>query len=356
MISWFGCVRKTYNWALECIKQDPKNYKINVPALRKHFVTAAAIPEDKKYLLDCPKHVRDGALKDLVVAFKSNFTKRANNSDHKFDISFRSRKHGEAAITIPKEAIKLIEQGKQLQMYPTYLQNFLKLKTRNRDQPLQEINHDCKLVLDRLGRFYLLVPIKKSVTPSNSQGWVALDPGCRTFQTMYSPYQGHSFKYGDKDANRLFRLLKTLDGLPDKKRKQREKLRLRVKHLVDEVHWKTVRFLLDNYDNILIPVFEVQSMIRKVDRKIRKKVVRQMLSWRHYEFRQRLMFKAKQENKNVFVVGEEYTTKTCTQCFAINPNVGGSKTFKCLCCGLQADRDAMGSRNIFIKNISVMET
>ena len=32
---WFGCVRYTYNWALSCIKENPKNYKTNMKNLRK---------------------------------------------------------------------------------------------------------------------------------------------------------------------------------------------------------------------------------------------------------------------------------------------------------------------------------
>jgi putative transposase len=358
---WFGCVRKTYNWALESIKERPNDYKINTMELRKHFVTKAAIPKEKEYLLECPKHVRDGALDDLVTAYKANFTVKKKDPNHTFQIKFRSLKEGEAAITIPSSAIKLISEGKELSMYPTYLQNVLKLKTRNKDardgKALSRIAYDCKLVLDRLGRFYLVVPIHQPpVAASDNQGgerWAALDPGCRTFQTAYSPEPGVMYKLGDRDASRLFRLALYLDKLPDTKRKRKEKLRLRIKHLVDEVHWKAIRFLLNRFDHILIPTFEVQNMVKKAERKITKKTVRNMLSWRHYTFRQRLMTKGSQEGKSVYVVGEEYTTRTCSNCFRLHHGIGGAKTFCCPHCGLKMDRDGMGSRNIFLKNISV---
>jgi len=368
---WFGCVRKTYNWALQTIKENPNTYTLTRNKLREHFVTEKAIPEDKKYLLECPKHVRDGALDDLVAAYKANFTVKKKNPGHVFDIQYRSRKK-EAAITIPYDAIKTIVYGEdgvgKKTMYPTRLKNALKLQIRKRDcrlgKRLQTIEFDCKLLKDRLGRFYLVVPGHKETSSKaldNQEGhqgdrWVALDPGCRTFQTAYSPREGELVKFGDRDASRLFRLCLHMDNLPEKKKKTKERLKLRIKHLVDEVHWKTIRYLLDHYDNVVIPIFEVKNMVKKVDRKITKRTVRNLLSWRHYTFRMRLMEKARQEGKNVFVVGEEYTTKTCSRCFNLHPNVGGAKVFHCPHCGLKMDRDALGSRNIFLKNISVTES
>lgn len=371
---WFGCVRKTYNWALSSIKKDPQAYQLSKISLREHFVTEKAIPEEMKYLIECPKHVRDGALDDLVTAYKANFTVKKKNPEHFFDLKYRSKKN-EAAITIPYDAIKKVVyeersdskvQGEMI-MYPTKLKNMLKLQIRKRDlrmgKQLKDVEFDCKLLVDRLGRFYLVIPGHKetsSQTLDNQEGaernrWVALDPGCRTFQTAYSPKDGELYKLGDRDASRLFRLCLILDKLPNKNKKARESLRLRIKHLVDEVHWKTIRFLLDHFDNVIIPVFEVRNMVKKANRKITKKTVRNILSWRHYVFRMRLMEKAKLEGKNVFVVGEEYTTKTCGGCFKLHPKVGGAKVFKCPHCGLEVDRDAQGSRNIFLKNISVMD-
>ena len=362
---WFGCVRYTYNWALEELQKEGTELKYNMFELRKSFVNADVIPENKKFLLDCPKHVRDGALSDLVTAFKANMTVKKKNPDHKFKLTFRSKKDGNAAITIPSDAVKQIIQKngneKELTMYPTFLKNVLRLKVRQRDlrlgKALTDIKYDCKMVLDKLGRFYLVIPMHREMASENQGSrWVALDPGCRTFLTAYSAMDGTSTKIGDKDGSKLFRLCLHLDKLPAKKRKRAIKLRLRIRHLVDEMHRKAIRHLLENFDNVLIPIFQVSNMVKKVDRKITKRTVRNMLSWRHYEFRMRLMERARQEGKTVYVIGEEYTTKVCSNCFAVNNKVGGAKVFECCHCGLKADRDAMGSRNIFIKNISVRET
>jgi putative transposase len=118
------------------------------------------------------------------------------------------------------------------------------------------------------------------------------------------------------------------------------------------VHWQVIKLLLDNFQNILIPIFNVQNMVKKADRKIGKKSVRAMLTWSHYLFRMRLMEKAKFTDSNVFVVSEKYTTKTCTNCMRLHPTIGGNKFFKCPHCNVKMERDLAAGRNIFLKNVT----
>ena len=105
--NWFGCVRKTYNWTLNCIKKKPLQYKLNVPWLRKRFINEINIPKKMKYLLECPKDIRDGALDDLVGAYKINLDKKKTNPFFKFDIKFRSKKE-EQSIRIGTHAAKFL--------------------------------------------------------------------------------------------------------------------------------------------------------------------------------------------------------------------------------------------------------
>lgn len=104
-----------------------------------------------------------------------------------------------------------------------------------------------------------------------------------------------------------------------------------------------------NYENILIPEFQVSQMVKRGDRKLHKTTVKSMLSWSHYAFRMRLMHQAKKYNSRIWVTNESYTSKTCTGCGKINPTLGGSKTFSCKHCGLVIDRDVGGARNIYIR-------
>jgi putative transposase len=363
---WFGCVRVTYNWALGCIKKNPKEYKkTDTIWLRKRFINECNIPKDKRFLLDTPKHVRDTAIKDLTLAFETNFTKGGS-----FDIKFRSKKEGNQSITIPYDAIKQWNKAEgEIKMYPSYLKNKILFHTRKNQKTPDTIQHDCKLLLDQLGRFYLSIAYHEPAC-ENQTGkgeWCSIDPGVRTFLTIYSPTYGNCFKIGDRDISRIYRLCKHLDNLSSLRdletRKQNKKqktvallrLRNKIRNLVDEVHKKAVAFLVTQFQHIIIPPFEVGNMIKRVDRKIRKPTVRKMVCWSHYRFRQRLLFKSNLRGVSIYVKGEEYTSKTCTNCQFVRQDLGGSKTYHCPCCGLVADRDICGARNIFLKNISAKD-
>jgi putative transposase len=351
---WFGSVRVTYNMALNALKQ--KKYPLNMFALRNRFVNACNIPKSKRFLLDTPKHVREGALSDLVVAVKQNIQK-----GEQFQMKYRSKKEVQS-IVIPKVAIKLLKEEGHLKMYPTFLQTALKVNIKD----INKIEHDCRLIMDKLGRFYLHVPMHLEYAFENQEGkkecWASLDPGVRTFMTLYSP-DGIAMRFGHNDNIRLLRLCKHLDKLISKRsntkgRKKRkllkaeQRIRYKVKSLVDDVHWKVINYLLNNFTNIVIPPFAVKDMSKKVNRVINNKTSRCLYTWRHFTFRQRLLQKAKLRNVNVFVRGEEFTTKTCTNCGNLN-NVQGKKTICCSQCHVTVERDVSGARNIFLKNVSM---
>jgi putative transposase len=372
---WFGTVRYTYNWALGCMTKKPKSYKINAFWLRKRFINECNIPLSKRWILDTPKHVRDGAIQDLVQGYKTNFEKKKLNPEHKFCMKFRSKKENQS-IVIPYDAIKQwkLEKDKgEVSMYPTFLKNKILFYTRNLSSNLpSDVKFDCRLTLNKLGAFHLCIPtVKACENQTSNDNWCAIDPGVRTGWTVYSPTPGVCYKFGDKDISRIYRLCTHLDMLISntanthgakrlkkgklrrkgyRMRRAQERARQRIKFLVDDVHWKTINFLTNQFSNIIIPPFEVSNMVSKTTRKISKKSVRQMLSWKHFTFRQRLLYKAKLKGVNVFVRGESWTSKTCTNCFKIHHTLGGNKTFKCPYCNVQIERDASGARNIFLRN------
>ena len=61
-----------------------------------------------------------------------------------------------------------------------------------------------------------------------------------------------------------------------------------------EVHKRLAKWLCENYRCVLIPEFKTSQMVRRDQRKLRSKTVRQMLTWSHYRFRQRLLSKARE--------------------------------------------------------------
>ena len=69
------------------------------------------------------------------------------------------------------------------------------------------------------------------------------------------------------------------------KRKLHKKILLfneKIRNKVDEIHWKTINYLTNNYKNILLPPFETQQMTKNLHRKTN----REMMFWSHYKFKQ----------------------------------------------------------------------
>ena len=118
--------------------------------------------------------------------------------------------------------------------------------------------------------------------------------------------------------------------------------------MVEELHWKTIFFLLENYDVIILPDFRVSQMIKK--KKLSRMTKRLMCMFSFFSFKEKLKEKSRRYEKKVIIVDESYTSCTCGVCGHIN-NTKGNEVFKCSSCNLVLDRYVQGSRNIFIKNI-----
>ena len=222
---------------------------------------------------------------------------------------------------------------------------------------------DCELSFQQ-GRWYLCVPFPITQTTvkqgENQARIVALDPGVRTFITFFSPHMAGAL--GHHDFGRLVRLCHYLDDLISrrslsKNAKQRYRmkkaencLRWKIKDLRDELHAKAARFLVDNFDIILIPTFETSQMAKRERRKLRAKSVRALLTWAHYTFKQRLKAVAIEYGKQVVEVNEAYTSKTCSWSGEI-VNVGSSEIIRGSD-GVQMHRDVNGARGIFLRALA----
>jgi len=128
------------------------------------------------------------------------------------------------------------------------------------------------------------------------------------------------------------------------------KIRDKIKNIVKDLHFKLAKYLCSNYNHILLPEFKSQSMVKKKDRKIGSKTARAIMTWSHYTFQQRLLNKAKEFPwVKVFIVTEEFTSKTCGACGKLNDKLGSKKDFACSSCDFKANRDINGARNILLK-------
>ena len=289
-----------------------------------------------------PYQVKKIAVEDAYKAF-SNGCKKAKKTGKAFQLSFRSAKDPRQSCFIPSSALK--ESG----IYPR-IAGALKMSEK-----LPDDARDSRLVFEH-GRWFVIVPYRVATVKAENQGRiVALDPGVRTFLTGYA--EDGAFKIGSGDFARIARLGCFMDDLISRMSKAKAKQRRRMKKalsrmkfkvwdLIDDLHFKTIRFLLSNYDAVLLPTFETSEMVARSNRKIRSKTVRAMLSFSFHKFGMRLQSKAAELGKQVYRVNEAYTSKTASWTGEIK-HIGSAKTITSN--GVAVDRDVNGARGIFLR-------
>lgn len=331
--NWFGASRFAYNKAVELLKQpDTKAQWKSIKTDLMHDM-----PEWSK---EVPYQIKSVAIRDCCQAV-SNAKKKFKQTGKFQEVKFRSKKNQDFNLFIPQSAVS--ENG----VYYTILG---KLKTA---EPVWRPNHDCRLTLYN-GRYYLSIPIDVAVKrPENQRlSACALDPGVRTFQTVFS--KEICSKIGEHVFSRIFRYCYALDTLISRKKKERsnkfnkamQRIRWKVRDLIDEIHNKTALFLCKMFDVIYLPTFETQEMVSK----LHHKTSRAMLGWAHYRFKMKLKSKAEEYSCKVVDCNESYTSKTCGNCGKIS-SIGGKEVWTCKHCGCVHDRDINGARNILFKQM-----
>lgn len=290
------------------------------------------LPSLDEWSNEIPYQIKKMPISEAYTALISNFKKGG-----KFTLKFKSRKEPVQSCYIPKTAFTkggIYSRTSGVVRFSEALPDNFK---------------DSRLVLDK-DRWFVSVPYSVTIKTSDNQGrLVALDPGIRTFLTGFA--ENLAFKIGEGDFARIARLGHHLDKLLSKSKTQNIKkainrMRHKIRNLVDELHYKTVRFLVDNFDVIILPTFETSKMSIKSNRRLRAKSVRSMMTFAFYRFSQHLERTAKNMGKLVVRMSEAYTSKTASWTGEI-VNIGSSKTITSN--GITLDRDINGARGIFLR-------
>ncbi len=333
---WFGVSRYVYNKTVEYLKQPDT-------VASWLSIKGEILGELSDWAKPVPYQIKAVAVRDACKAVQQAKRKYCDGKGVQ-KVGFRSRKHPKQSCYIPKSAVK--PQG----IYYTMLG---KIHYR---ESLPEAIKDSRLVCHQ-GRYYLTVPFQVQRKEGESQARVvALDPGVRCFQTFFSET---CCGFLGRDAmGRIQRLCHHLDDLISRStkvqakcryrmRKACNRIRHRIRDLIDELHHKVACFLVKNFDVILLPTFETSQMVKRGRRKLRSKSVRQMLTLGHYRFKRFLKHKAFEFGKVVLDVNESYTSKTVSWTGEIIANLGGRKIIIGND-GQMMDRDLNGARGIFL--------
>ncbi|KAI3661848.1 hypothetical protein MP638_003856 [Amoeboaphelidium occidentale] len=241
----FGIVRVVWNQGLDemFVRGHPKNWQ----SLRNKIVTTSNVPEEDRasrpWLYDgniCSSKIKEETIHKLVSSIKATEESfREQNKAFKYKMSRKKKKDNEMNKQGSKEYKRLVE-----------------------------------VVWEKPDHFYVCFPYNKTnqeKTKENHPKAAALDPGLRTFQTVYDSF-GNFFEAGKGDIRRVERLCLNLDRLISKAaevktgRKNRykrrrmnaaiQRARQRIKNLISNFHGKLAHDLTSRYNVILIPTFD----------------------------------------------------------------------------------------------------
>ena len=300
-----------------------------------------------------------GAVGKFISSLNSAISNFKNKNNNGFNMKYRTKKNDTDYLCFEDKSFPaMIKKIKSRYWYTT--------KDRKRKNisfsELQCNDKGIEVIYDKIrNRYFLHYPVDVSWFPeddkrNDSQSTfrskrnqiISLDPGIRKFLVGYDP-EGNCIYVGKGGDKILVRKLKELDDLNYFTKKEKYLRWLKIKNMVDEMHWKVIKYLTDNYNVILYPDFRISQMIRS--KKIGKTTKKMMCMYSFFRFREKLKYKCRVKNVRLIIVDESYTSKTCGVCGHLN-DTGGKEMLVCDKCNNEIDRDASGSRNILLKTLT----
>ena len=347
--------KKTDQEKLKCQKQiEDKKVELRNVAKTLPSETNDTINE---WELNTHKDIRTGSIKDVCTSYKSCFTRLKKGQITHFKMNFRKKSNPRQCMLLPKSIVKKNKKG---EFVFTALKMNAKIKVGKRNwKELQnmEIENDCRLLFDK-NEYFIMVPRNKEITETRkAETYCGIDMGIRTFSTIYG---SNGVSEIDYNGNTLDKLNKKLDGIRKQRnrplnkaqrlrsrRRNMNKLERRKENLVDELHWKSIRMLLNNHDLIFYGDIKSHDIVKTGENKW---LNRRFQDLKLFKYKQRLEEKCKERNKLFILVKEHYTTKTCSICGSQN-EPGKSKVYQCKRCKKEVGRDVNAAKNILMKGI-----
>ena len=297
-------------------------------------------------------HILDATIKLACSNYQSAITNFENGNIKKFRIRYWKEKRDKRVLEIEKSYFR--NNSLCFSIF-NKINGYFKKGKKFFEFDFNEIEGSAKLHYNKkTGEYNLYVTkkIEKNKIKNKKNEIIGIDLGLRTFSTCLT--ENEVIEIGNIKNSRLELLInkkiKLMNFNDNKKtRKYKKSVNKRIKGLIDELHWKSIKFLTDNYKNILIGDVSTKGIVcnNKSILKQNNKLLCYALSF--YKFRERLKYKCLINDCNYTIVNEKYTTKVCSICGDINDNLGGSKIYECKNCFSTIDRDVNSCRNIILK-------
>lgn len=383
MIQTMNDIRALRNEMIASINNN--SVKPTLKELKRMYVSTVAtglnhdIPK-KTSIERVPFNIRSDVVRHLVSQVGENKKRVKNKKLDKFKMRFSTlkNKRGRADIPVPSKCVaKTSIINDKLMFCPTLGLGGVKMKrqgSKKKAYPDPKL-HGFKIHYSEPNRWYVLIPYIPSEEDNERDKKkppfmdASIDPGLTDFLTFYSGDAQMVGHMNFKNRTRLARLASRISecqSMEHSSKRNGKSLRTngksfgwirrrklthwaKLKNQITDTHWKTIRFLIDNFQYINIGKLE-SDFIRLGFNKSNKK---QASFLSHFAFRTRLINKT--TARTITVVNEGHTTKTCSSCGWIHNTIEGNKTFTCGGCGKIFDRDVNAAMNIGYKSTSMTD-
>ncbi len=191
---------------------------------------------------------------------------------------------------------------------------------------------------DSLGDWYLClsIEVKQEINIAPKEA-VGIDLGLKTIATTSDGYK--------LDAGRFYRNLEPKLAQAQRRghKKQAKFIHRKIKHQrMDALH-KASRHLVNEYQNIYIGDVSSSKLVKT-------QMAKSVLDSGWGMFKTFLRYKGQQTGRNVEVINESYTSRTCSNCGSLSGPRGVNglrvRDWKCVDCGAVHDRDVNSALNI----------
>ena len=303
-------------------------------------------------------HILDATIKLACSNYQSSITNFENGNIKHFRIRYWKEKREKRIIEIEKCYFSNGALCPSISIFKN-LKGFVKKGKHKKVFDFNTINSTCKLQYNKKIKKYYLYLSKKIECKNKlkKKNIIGIDLGLRTFATCLSDNEvidicdTKNTKLNNLIDKRI--IIKKLLFQKNNKinRKLLLKVNKRITGFVEELHWKTIKFLTDNYKNILIGDLSTKGIVCNNTSVLTKHNKELAYAFSFYNFRQRLEYKCKEKKCIYIKVNEYYTSKTCSKCSNYNENLGSSKIYDCNICKSIFDRDVNSCRNMIFKCI-----
>lgn len=377
--NWFDACTKMYNETLNYIRNNCTYFKneiirkklndININQWTDNIYLRSQLKDIRDKLIKESQikslnentkihtHTMDYAIKQLATNIKSAISNLKKYNIKRFRIRFWKANRPSKTIEIESQYILKNKETELFRVCPNILGD-IKYEYNNKPFLLTEKKSNVKINYNSITNEYLLLITHKH-TPkqieNKSRNIIVLDPGLRTFMTGLT--EKEAVKIGTDVHRKIKTYIERLNyiknkQIPNKIKKKWEKLINRnIYNMVDDLHWKTIKYLTDNFSNILLGDMSSKSIVRKNKSVLNNSAKVACLRIRYYDFRQRLEYKCELTKTNYKLIDEYYTSKICSNCGNYNEKLKADKIYNCNNCKKTIDRDINACRNMLIKHL-----